>query len=424
MAQYGCATHPPSADLHWQLHTEVTALIPAQLKTELSIEPYASNRPAGALKGAGQGAMSMLDAMGNSSLHCEGWPCGFVLLMMLAIVVTAAGVGAVVGAVKATPAEKTDHLGSAIDQLTRKLVTHLDLAQRVSRAAGQVEGLTIELVDDEELVWMEEKNRWEALSRTGFVNALEIGVTDLEFLGGSGNDPELSLRMTAKARLIHLASKDEIYSEEFYYTAPQRRFSQWAANQGDMIRRAVEQGLTRLSEDISNRLFEQTELPIPSGLSALPWSDKFGCCWLCPKSPAHDLSHKFWKGTIEINDRVVSSQQPELSWEDFPRPDQAAGLLEFTEGIVPEVRYDLRIWERRQGDLGPLVYERRGLSESKHRLQDQLRSGGKYFWSFRACFSVEKGKVCTPWAFSSVPAVPSCEIPSVPVTNYFRFNVP
>lgn len=421
IVQFGCATRPPSVDLHWQLRNEVTALIPARLQTELSLVPFAVGRPSGALEGAGMGFVGCLQGWGG---HCSGSMCGAALLIILGVAVTCSAVGAVAGAIQATPADEAGTMVDAIDEVTRQLASHLNLTRKVLARAGEVDGLTVALVDEEELAWMEEPDRWRAVQSRGFVNALEVGVTEIEFIGGSGSDPELVLHMVARARLIDLATGKEKYREEFHSAASSRRYSQWAANQGALMKSAVEQGLESLGADIGTKLFEQVALPFPSGAGALPWSDEFGCCWLCPQSPPHDLSHKPWKGLVEVKYLPVSSWQPELVWESFPRAGQEAGLREVSGKEAPEVRYDLRIWEVYNQKPGPLVYERQGLNAPRHRLEAPLKQGYRYFWSFRACFDAEQGELCTPWAFSSVPARSSCELPSIPAENYYRFVVP
>jgi len=85
LGQIGCATRPPSVDLHWQLRNEVTALVPARLQTELSLEPFAVGRPSGALEGAGMGFVGCLQGWGG---HCSGSMCGAALLIILGVAVT------------------------------------------------------------------------------------------------------------------------------------------------------------------------------------------------------------------------------------------------------------------------------------------------------------------------------------------------
>ncbi|NJC88281.1 MAG: hypothetical protein FIB02_07075 [Desulfuromonas sp.] len=309
-------------------------------------------------------------------------------------------------------------------QVAQQLARHLDMTRKVLTRADEIEGLTVTLVDEANLTRMEDADRWQTLQVRGFAKALEIGVTEIEFIGGSGSDPELALHMVARARLVDLATGEEKYRQSFNYGESPRRYSQWAANQGELMKSAVERGLAALGADIVTKLFEQVALPFPSGIEAAPWSDEYGCCWLCPLSPPHDLAYSWRSGFIEGKYLPVSSRQPELAWERFPRADQEAGLREVCEQEIPEVRYDLRIWEVYNHKPGTLAYERKGLIEPRHRLETPLKSGYRYFWSFRACFAAERGGLCTPWAFSSVPSPPfTCELSSIPVRNYYRFVV-
>ena len=118
---------------------------------------------------------------------------------------------------------------------------------------------------------------------------------------------------------------------------------------------------------------------------------------------------------------VLASQ---LRWEPFPNERQRSKLERKSGGRkLGETRYDLRIWEVREEERGELVYERRGLLEPEHDLEQPLTPAQRFFWSARACFALGEGTACTPWASSLVPARGgrSCESSEIPDSNYFRF---
>ena len=81
----------------------------------------------------------------------------------------------------------------------------------------------------------------------------------------------------------------------------------------------------------------------------------------------------------------VESLRPTGRWEAFSGEN---------------VTYDLRIWESKELNsvVGEVVYEREGLTENVHTLEEALEPDTVYTWSVRARF-VEDGKVrVTEWS--------------------------
>jgi hypothetical protein len=81
--------------------------------------------------------------------------------------------------------------------------------------------------------------------------------------------------------------------------------------------------------------------------------------------------------------KSVDSLRPTLRWEAFPETADAT-------------TYDLRIARATNDGLAPgqLVYQRRGLAGTTHRLEEPLLPSTKYFWSVRARF-VREGRTFT-----------------------------
>lgn len=412
---FGCVAKPPPLDLHEQLRHQLVALVPARFETEMVSAPYAAGRTVGALKGAGTGFEACLGGLGHGS--CSGQGCGAALLILLAVAVTCSAVGAVSGAITATPGETSREIAVTADSALSHLSAHLDLTRSVLAKLGSQKDLKVALAE-ESAPSVDDETRWKALQDRGFSTVLEIGVTRIAFVGGSGADPELSLEMLASVRVVDLSSGDEHYRQEFRHLGPTRRYAQWVAGDGVAMRSAVDEGLAIFAGQIADRLFEQVDLGLSSGTWAFPGTERFGCCWLCPLSPPNDYS--FWERQLRYP--LVTSLQPTLSWESFPVPGQQEEMQNKWGEKAEYVTYDLRIWEVRSGDRGDLAYERRGLPAPTHRLESPLRRNWRYFWSFRACFVAGQGAVCTPWAYSLVPAAASCELPTTPATNYYRFQ--
>ena len=100
----------------------------------------------------------------------------------------------------------------------------------------------------------------------------------------------------------------------------------------------------------------------------------------------------------------VDSPQPVLRWQSFPRPEDSKN--EKIKGIT-NVTYDLRIWRVtgpyrvRHSSLLDLnhyfvafkivepIYEREGLPQPGHKIEEPLEPFRNYFWSIRARFQVD-----------------------------------
>ncbi len=100
----------------------------------------------------------------------------------------------------------------------------------------------------------------------------------------------------------------------------------------------------------------------------------------------------------------VDSLQPTLSWEVFPRP---IDLTVEKKGGFNNVTYDLRIW-RAEGSgrnrflehPAEIVYERRGLREPSHTIEQPLKPSSMYFWSIRARFDLNGQPRVTQWGLT------------------------
>jgi hypothetical protein len=133
--------------------------------------------------------------------------------------------------------------------------------------------------------------------------------------------------------------------------------------------------------------------------------------------------------------REVTSLQPTLRWEAFPRPE---GLALDKAGTLARVRaptYELRVWrvdgtysslqekyglfEFRPGDL---VYARTGLAEPVHTIEAALAPETLYLWTVRARFELDGQPRVTEWAVMTGPRFfRPVEIPDI---GYYRFKTP
>jgi hypothetical protein len=97
---------------------------------------------------------------------------------------------------------------------------------------------------------------------------------------------------------------------------------------------------------------------------------------------------------------ILSTLRPEFRWEPWPRGFDVMPGGE--AGQAQEVRYDLRMFR-----AGRIVYERRGLTEPAHRLEQPLLGCDTYRWTVRAQFRLDGEKRVTEWsgAYDAPPGV-------------------
>ena len=99
-----------------------------------------------------------------------------------------------------------------------------------------------------------------------------------------------------------------------------------------------------------------------------------------------------------MNFTRLDSRAPTLRWSAFPTDFEKERLAPDILSGIHDVTYDLRIWEAERDTRGKLVYERSGLPESSHKLEQSLEQNRFYFWSFRARFMYNGHRVSTRWA--------------------------
>jgi hypothetical protein len=416
LAPVGCASpRPPPLALHLALQSRRIAVVPAVHPVVDAVELFAEGRAAGAFQGAGRGAAQGLLALRGGS--CQGEVCGaFLVLALATAVVGGAAVGAVAGAVAATPEAEARRIEAVVHRCVEELPAHLDLSRRVIEAADRQGAASLALAPAADPTTAAD-TAW--LRAQGFETALEIGVRRIAFVGGEGEDPELALELVASARLVDTRTGTVDYARDFERVGVPRRFSAWSAGSAEALRRALFEGLQDLADEVADVLFVQADLGIASGTWTFPGTRRYGSCWLTPTEPpneypflAHELS---W---------IAVGSRPTLAWEPFPDEGQRAALRKATGREPRDVRYALRVWSVRGDERGELVYERRDLRAATHRLEQPLLPRRRYFWSIRACFGIDAGTACTPWASSLVPSRGgrTCESPDIPPWNYFRFR--
>lgn len=89
-------------------------------------------------------------------------------------------------------------------------------------------------------------------------------------------------------------------------------------------------------------------------------------------------------------------------------------------GIIENITYEIRIWRMVPTELGKLVYMRRNLTSTMHRLEIPLEPDIRYLWSVRAHFEIDGRNRLTEWTMAGYPL----RNESVPNDSCLRFQTP
>lgn len=238
----GCGTRSPNpepagADLRADLRS--VAIVPSPYEPAAQIgdgakASYAEGAVVGAAGGAGVGAMS---AKASAGLLCtiSGPLC---LVIMIPAAIVGGLVGGVAGA--AVDAIATDPLGRV--QTARGAIEQAVAEMRLTQA---VAAKTHAAAPDTKLIGATED--WQALAAQGHTVALQVDVTTLDILA---REKDMALALTARSRLYRTSDGkllDERLSEaqtEF------RKYQDWAADEAQPLKRAVDAAVTKLSRSI------------------------------------------------------------------------------------------------------------------------------------------------------------------------------
>jgi hypothetical protein len=429
---------PPSEEAMKQLGT--VGIVPARFLPEYTFDTFGKGRFSGAGKGAAAGtAAGAIDGLYMTGATALTFP-PLAALFLPIFVATGAAIGAVAGGVVGTVNAVSGAKAEEIDTLIRNALAELKIqetmAGHIMQAGQNIPENRFEVVSGYGPVNDNERPDYRFLKEKDMSAVLEVKVNKLGFEGGRGSDPEITFFMNVQARLIQVPDGIEIYSGIFEHKSKHLKVSTWADNDAQLLREEVEQSYRDLAGRIMEELFLFVDFPLSY------WSPH-QICMLSPIYPEN--SYNFFKANIALE--KVDTLQPTFQWESFPRERDKeadkAGLL----NRINDITYDFKVLKAADNCPLQLVYERRELTDSRHKIEQPLEPSTKYFWSVRARFKLD-GKVrATKWSYSRKPWVsrlnmgwamvtPSplwpifqppidpCKINYIPEHNYFRFITP
>lgn len=452
----GCvvAPSPPSAEMREKLGA--VAIAPAQYVPQSNFATFAKSKPAGAAKGAAESAAGSTILFVALGATATGYAAVALAFMAPYVIVVAAAASAAQGARTALPAEKAREIESTLSDALAKLDAQRALADRLTAIMKDETWVQLRPVDAKGPAAVNDAPAYSALGPAGVDTVVEIGVREIGFhrcesldIYGNPNDlrcppdfrrkPMVSLYMLAQARLVRVSDGTVLFARQFGYASPHRDFARWAASDGRMLVAEFERAYREIAERINDELLllAPFELPNLTGLGTLPDNPFFGMCGLVPVYPkAEPISisealaisftrHEDLCLMNPIRFGTVDSLRPTLRWSAFPRELDREKLAPALLEKIRDVTYDLRIWEAERCERGRLVYERAGLSSPEHPLETSLAPAQRYFWSFRARFTVDGQPMATDWAFfNAYTCRPGDNVPEWRIEKNHRFMTP
>lgn len=212
-------------------------------------------RVAGAVHEAGQGAAAgggavLMHGCGGSEAGCL-----FSIILLPVFIVGGAVIGAIDGGMHAVPEDNAKMIEAQLrtdlaeaDQQGKFRIAVLDASAR----AG-VQNV-IEIPASTSTVVGQDVN-YRQLPDAKVDTILEVGILSVSFIGRGGADPELSLHFKAVARLVDEKTNAELYKHVFDYSSGPRKFSEWNADQANLIKKEFEIAYRSLGQTIVDDIF-------------------------------------------------------------------------------------------------------------------------------------------------------------------------
>ena len=282
LVQAGCAAISPSPPTP----------LPPEMRAQLGRVGVVSGRfvpathvdvpTAGKLRGAAKGvAVGVLGvAIGGAGWMalafggCSGSGCELAAVIGLGVLIGAAALeavtGAVVGAVTAESAAKVRAAEAGLQHAFAEL--KIQETQRDRLLAVARDETRLDLVPGGDLgpTAPDVDADYHPLAAQGIDTILEVSVTRLGLTGDPGLNPPLALSMTTRIRLIRSGDGAELYREELSRRSGSRKFVEWAANGARAFHESMDAAYTDVSREIVRLVAGSTPAPAPPAPRPLP----------------------------------------------------------------------------------------------------------------------------------------------------------
>ncbi len=203
---------------------------------------------AGMGKGAGAGGSIMLDGAKGSSSPGDAL-LGIVLLPV------GATVGAVAGAVMADSAKDVSDRESAIRTAVSELRMQEAMREKFVGGATAVPAFKFASVEGSGPAAAGASADYRPLVEKGIKTVQEMTVEEFGLDGKGEIQPDLSMYMMLKVRLVNVADNKEVFSRVFLYRGKEHKFAEWAADGAGLFKAEIDGAYFKLSEDARKEIY-------------------------------------------------------------------------------------------------------------------------------------------------------------------------
>jgi len=233
-----------------------------------------------------------------------------------------------------------------------------------------------------------------ALRERGHGSALEIGVT--RFGLAATNAQRFSLFVTMEARLLDTGSGKATWMRGMIYESAAHDLERWLRDGAELTRVELGRGTRVLAERTVDLLVLRT-----------PWLDERDelSCGVPVLDPQGNSAGAPPEMGPPPPAATVQSRTPLLAWEPLPRMHWKSAPASWE--MIGDRRYDLRVWKVAADAPGDIVYERLGLTGTRHQVEVALDPASMYFWSVRLRGTVDGRPQAASWSAWKLPRVPT-----------------
>ena len=256
-ATQGCAPRKPpplAADVRASLGTVGVYSVGPSVEGSLAAPVGVGKQGVkGAAKGGGIGLLS--GAGGGAILGLFTGPFAPIFVPVFAAagavggVVLGSGIGAVSHGLTAIPTASANDIQTALTAALAGRDLQADVRRRVVDGGP---GDRIDLGGSDAAVPSPAPD-YRQFAEQGAQAVLEIGIVDVGLRGKGGTDPQLTLVIDGRARLISLPDNRVLWSNErITFESSRTTFSEWTADDSRLLRSEIDHGLETLTERIGS----------------------------------------------------------------------------------------------------------------------------------------------------------------------------
>jgi hypothetical protein len=201
--------------------------------------------PTGRLEGAMEGA-----GIGAAALEGPG-------VAGLAVGSAAALIGGVAGASRVVPEETVRTIAMQLDRARSEAGAERLLQSAIADEAVRTHVPDLKVISGDLAALVDATRDYRPLSERGIDTVLEVWVVRVDLAGRWGDDPELTLRTQAVARLVDAWSNSVLYAgTTFEHASEPRRFTALSADEGALLEAEIRRAHQVIAASIVDKIYD------------------------------------------------------------------------------------------------------------------------------------------------------------------------